>query len=864
MDQNKLSFRAMPQCTEFRTSISRQERPGQQCKGGAAQYVSRGDLYQYWTLDKIDDFLRSSGISAVESEIVREGYLIILSILTWIQVTLNIPSLHHLPELISHNNNDASLPWPEAPRGFTDRDSFHHFHKQQWRFCPILLNRQPYLSGRCLDPCAILPISQLNSDTEPKFRLDSRQRESTLAAFAINTPPDDHTQFRYVAFKTYLDTAIFEEELKAYQTLRRKNNNVVRCYGSFYWVSDTNVRHSTIILELAEEGSLRDLYMLNDPPTAREDIHKFWLGFIDLAEALEALHNYDTGLGYSIIHQDLKPSNVLVFRNTNQSQGPFQFKIGDFGSSTVRYGSHSQRVLGPDAGAGKTYGPPELHLNHTVDYIVTVSVDMWALGCIMIEAAVWLQFGEPARQRFRQERMKETAISFNGHQAQGCSDTFHDGSRVLQCVRGVLHWIERDGRRCDDITPQVVQYVLGTCLGEDKGRPISRQVVYELNKIIYAAPTTQGPHTPSKSTQRQSWQDTSPANGPEIYVPENEELHTRQRPSLQPAHYRPRHSSGASQDPPRLSISTEPIIPTIPDRPSPQHFRSGGNEPSESSNRPLNNEQPSTDNLRSHPLPKATRTENSPPPNTKPLPNPPEPAPARLPSLPVVNADEVFDWYKEKKKTKSTPRELPGWDSIKGTMSGRDYVLVIDNSKHMQDYKEEVFKLAKVLSYLMKQLDPNGVEVVFTSNPAGKTVCDTSSKVDALLNQCFGHGRNAHSCQMERTLEQVLGEVKMKLFKSSGQGQRQSRHHSSLPRLGGASRDASGVSVYVLTNGVWDSFENGTCGVENPIDSLIAYMKDHGVGEPRLPSSLCASARTRGESGGSRRWTTTCPRRNRT
>ncbi|KAK8090362.1 hypothetical protein PG997_005323 [Apiospora hydei] len=787
MDHAQRTFRALTQCAEFQSDISREQRPGLKCKGGEAPYVSRIDLYQYWTAGKIDAVLRSSG-SPADSDTVRDGYLQVLSILAWVQATSpSVPVLHHLPTLISHGNDDASLPWYEAPRGFPDKASFHHFHEHQWRFCPVIFNRPPYLSERLLDPSAILPISPLNGNTVPKFRVESGQhRESTLAAFRINIPDVDQTQLRHVVFKTYPDKTNFDQELKAYRALQRKNKNIVRSYGSFYWISDANIRHNTIILELAEEGSLRDLYKANDPPTTSEGIRTFWYGFLDLAEGLEALHNFNNGQTYSIIHQDLKPSNVLVFRDGNQ----LRFKIGDFGSSTVRDDSHPQRYSGPDTGAGKTYSPPELHLNHNVDYTVTSTVDIWAFGCIMVEAAVWLVFGEAERRRFRQLRMNETAVSCNDHQALGCSDTFHDGSVVLKCVRGLQDRIEHDCRRSDTITTQIVEYVINSCLIDVQARPISRQVVHALKRIIYPAHAT---GTPLRSAQPNPWQDTSPANRPTGQVPGNEARQAPQRPPLQPIQS-PEDDRGL----PRVSIPASRSFPP----PTNAHPR----------DRVHSNPPSAVSQAEDPPLP--TNTSNGAP---EPL-DPPSHDAASQPSLPIVTVDEAHSWMLNAKKT-GIQRTLPGWESIKGTMGGRDYIIVVDNSKHMQGHRDEVIKVAKVMSYLMKTLDPNGVEVVSTSKPKNNTTWRRSSKVEGLLTKSFAHGMNA-DCQMEQALTEVLKGVKPKLQKSQSK-------YLSLP-LGGAK--ASGVSVYVLTSGVWDRSADGTCGVEKPIESLIACMREHDVG----------------------------------
>ncbi len=79
----------------------------------------------------------------------------------------------------------------------------------------------------------------------------------------------------------------------------------------------------------------------------------------DIAFSLRSLHNIAVGLqqlhGQGIAHQDLKPSNVLVFDKTKS-------KIADFGRSSYQghFPPHEEFVVAGD----RTYAPPELLYNY--------------------------------------------------------------------------------------------------------------------------------------------------------------------------------------------------------------------------------------------------------------------------------------------------------------------------------------------------------------------------------------------------------------------------------------------------------------------------------------------------------------------
>ncbi|XP_070610799.1 dual specificity tyrosine-phosphorylation-regulated kinase 4 [Erythrolamprus reginae] len=73
-----------------------------------------------------------------------------------------------------------------------------------------------------------------------------------------------------------------------------------------------------------------------------------------------------------IIHCDLKPENILI---SHSSAGQISFKVIDFGSSCYEH----QRVY--TYVQSRFYRSPEVILGHPY----TTSIDMWSLGCIMVE-----------------------------------------------------------------------------------------------------------------------------------------------------------------------------------------------------------------------------------------------------------------------------------------------------------------------------------------------------------------------------------------------------------------------------------------------------------------------------------------------
>jgi serine/threonine protein kinase len=78
-------------------------------------------------------------------------------------------------------------------------------------------------------------------------------------------------------------------------------------------------------------------------------------GRFDTAWALRTLHQVAVGVrqlhGRNIVHQDLKPSNVLLFETVGS-------KVGDLGSSTNKENSSPRDQF--DVAGDRTYAPPDL------------------------------------------------------------------------------------------------------------------------------------------------------------------------------------------------------------------------------------------------------------------------------------------------------------------------------------------------------------------------------------------------------------------------------------------------------------------------------------------------------------------------
>jgi hypothetical protein len=108
---------------------------------------------------------------------------------------------------------------------------------------------------------------------------------------------------------------------------------------------------------------------------------------------------------------------------------------------------------------------------------------MWAIGCVMIEMAVWITGGKLALNAFRLERMEETKALIQ-HERLGRSDCFHDGDYVLNSVKGVVQSIDKNRRQYDDITPAMVDLALTYVLIAKSERLQADKLIPKIDQVL--------------------------------------------------------------------------------------------------------------------------------------------------------------------------------------------------------------------------------------------------------------------------------------------------------------------------------------------------------------------------------------------
>lgn len=169
----------------------------------------------------------------------------------------------------------------------------------------------------------------------------------------------------YYAIKSIQKTQKIEvhQEVKIIHDL--KHPNILRFYN---WYETGN--HLWLILEYCVGGDLNSL-IKQDMKLPEASVHDFGR---DLLSALQHLHSN------SIIHCDLKPSNVLLDENGTIKLGGFGLarKLADINLTPLH-------DLPPTSRGTPCYMAPELFQDGSTH---STASDLWALGCVLYECFV--------------------------------------------------------------------------------------------------------------------------------------------------------------------------------------------------------------------------------------------------------------------------------------------------------------------------------------------------------------------------------------------------------------------------------------------------------------------------------------------
>ena len=376
--------------------------------------------------------------------------------------------------------------------------------------------------------------------------------------------------------------------------------------------------------------------------------------------------------------------------------------------------------------------------------LVKRNIDIWSLGCIFSEAAIWAVKDNTGLQEYRDHRCEAVK------EIQGLSptDVFHDTKKVLPVVEEEHESLRSIFGNSDFITGNVLDWMIARML---KANPVFRAKADEL--------VDEGERALKKA--RADLSTFAGQTGTNLPIrPAIDQLDTRNdAPSSPP---RP-HRSVLNENErfvasPRGTIDQQDVAlvddsTSVADMNHPKFPRSKGKSRSSGSasgtfHRVRHSrgdslqESDAADVVSSQVSSPATRNGEMSPGTAQ------SPPPKQKPPVPHCSVTEAHNWYNQRKNGMVTAQltehglmsELEGRDHVSTT--GPVYerytyshkVFLIDDSRTMDKHWREVCSLGKLLMYIVKEKDPDGIDLYFLSSKERKRIT-TSSQMEKQINK---------------------------------------------------------------------------------------------------------------------------------
>lgn len=105
-------------------------------------------------------------------------------------------------------------------------------------------------------------------------------------------------------------------------------------------------------------------------------------------------------------HGDIKPANILWYKQERNDHGLGVLKISDFGLTTF-HSALTTKVPAHEVPITETYAAPERYFDAEISDVVSRPFDIWSLGCVYLEFITWTLLGNKALEDFAQLRGAE-------------------------------------------------------------------------------------------------------------------------------------------------------------------------------------------------------------------------------------------------------------------------------------------------------------------------------------------------------------------------------------------------------------------------------------------------------------------------
>lgn len=806
------------ECIEaFHKYIKAKQVCGSNSSSSEAKFIQFYALQDYFDANRMGKIFKLLSQPNLGNEIRQKNYLRVFSILVFIGKAEYITQFIRYPSL-----DDGHLPflspthpphnWPPPIEEF-----YPEFYSAQWQFCPQKFVREN-LWNVCFEEDHILPIVEKMQMRKGRnaviYKIKVLENHNTL----IHLDSNGWSRPKTFALKTYFTKdaeKYYQNEVEAFNQMMlpvKHEPHIISLFGAY-----RHGRTYNILLEHADGGNLMDYFESITPPSSEEDVLRFWSSLLKVVEPIKRIHELEGS------HQNIKPSNILVTSGATSSEYDRNFKLADLGMSHFASKTGDKRNLKrKEAFGNPMYSAPECCMGgvstETLTYDFEPLIDIWSLGCIFSEAIVWTLLGVSGVREYRELRRAETGriANFNSTEYSGC---FHDGTKILPAVSKMHKKVKNRRLDEDHITEHIVILIEGM-LGNIKSRfnilqveSYSRSILMnareqEYPKVfrIFSSPVL-APRTPLQQTPEpyESLQETTPESG------------------TSPNGTTPPSSLGSGRDFVDSFHSNESRGKIDDPFAELDVFLKTGIPPKDNNGPPLGRYPPDRY------APSPPRPPHRPPP-TPPYRSPYTPSSATSTGQtpvhnpyqkkePVLSVEEVLEW-KNRVKLGSGTMHLTGKEYL-NRLGNRDHVFLIDDSKSMGPYWSNVTKTFSALSYLVKHVDPDGIDLHFTNSLESHHSRRTHHLLEKVQRR-----KPAGQCDMKSRLGKILEPYRAELPKALESSRH--RHFLGIDLRQWSSKGRS-ICIYVFTDGVWQGGLRPLGGVDEPIGIFVDKLKELGL-----------------------------------
>ncbi|KAL8751864.1 MAG: hypothetical protein Q9199_006136 [Rusavskia elegans] len=588
---------------------------------------------------------------------------------------------------------DDKLPYDTEPVDFpytVNSDLFKKFKAAQWQFCAMALQ---YDMKDRFKPEVILPIT---SKTEI-----GRGGSATIFQIVVDEAENEAERNHKIERDAYINLRLAD----------RPSPNIVAFYGSFIQGASYN-----LILEYADRGNLETFMRKTPRPESVEDVLMFFDRLVHIVHGVQCIHGRignDRSASQVLNgwHQDIKPVNILVFNGHRGSPYDCEFKIADLGLAHFKPNdSQSHDPSDLDAFGTRAYGAPETYRwpgdSQSVPLQITTAVDIWSLGCVFSEVAVWAQYGWSRVKEYRRKRSREIEGKTRGD-IKG-EQIFHWDNNILNTVQEAHQAILGNTSTSHLVVREIVEQLIHHMLQYGQ-RPHANFIFIKAKRIIK-----------ERADQFQIYLD-------------------RPNWSIDADNTGAAELGNSTMDPPQLPPDITPdssIWSGERGRSTLANTKTTLSNAIISSNDPPLSPTSSLQSVGNYAWARLSR-ENNPMGATTPTSTQPRlTTPAHDPSSkatgsgyargtvqqrsyreqsgrPSLSIEEGQSW-KERKKKGEHP-ELPGSENL-ASLNERDHIFLVDNSETMKQYRKQIADVVSLLAYIVKNSDDDGLDIHFTQS----------------------------------------------------------------------------------------------------------------------------------------------------